>query len=93
MKPRGNLINKVKRCMLHFKIMTNNKKTTNNIYTISFTLASKLQHCCLSDKINSLFKGLHTLPQSVTPVVVYANPDVDKERIIKENKGKSGIYR
>lgn len=73
--------------------MTNKKKTTNNIYTIPFTLASKLQHCCLPNKISSLLKGLHTSPLPVIPAVVYSNPDVDKERIIKENRGKSGIYR
>lgn len=25
--------------------------------------------------------------------IVYYNPDSDKESILKENKGKSGIYR
>jgi hypothetical protein len=29
----------------------------------------------------------------VTPIVVYTNSDLEKQRIIKENKGKSGIYR
>jgi hypothetical protein len=72
--------------------MTNNKKT-NNIYTIPFTLASKLQHCCLLNKISSLLKALHTSPQPVTPVVEYSNPEVDQARIIKENRGKSGVYR
>ena len=60
--------------------MTNNKKT-NYIYTIPFTLASKLQHCCLLNKISSLFKALHTSPQPVTPVVEYSNPDAEKKRI------------
>jgi hypothetical protein len=78
--------------LLHFKNMTNNKKT-NNIYTIPFTLASKLQHCCLLNKISSLLKALHTSPQPVTPVVEYSNPEVDQARIIKENRGKSGVYR
>jgi hypothetical protein len=36
-------------------------------------------------------KGLHTLP--VVPAVVYSNFDVDKKRVVKENKGKLGIYR
>jgi len=27
------------------------------------------------------------------PAVVYSNPDLYKERVIKENRGKSGIYR
>jgi hypothetical protein len=40
-------------------------------------------------KIN--LKGLHTLP--VVPVVVYSNSDADKERVTKENKGRSGVYR
>lgn len=29
----------------------------------------------------------------VIPVVSYSNADLEKKRIIKENKGKSGIYR
>src|SRR5258706_1670692 len=39
-----------------------------------------------------LFNGLHTLPESVVPVRVYANVDTQKLEILKENKGKSGIY-
>jgi hypothetical protein len=27
------------------------------------------------------------------PAVVYSNSEVEKERIIKENRGKSGVYR
>jgi hypothetical protein len=46
--------------------------------TISFSLASKLQHC-LQNKINR--KGLHTLP--VVPVAVYSNPDLQKSKIIE----------
>jgi len=30
---------------------------------------------------------------AVTPIVVYSNADTQKFEIIKENKGKSGIYR
>jgi group I intron endonuclease len=30
---------------------------------------------------------------AVTPIVVYSNADLAKQSIIKENKGKSGIYR
>jgi group I intron endonuclease len=41
---------------------------------------------------SGLFKGLHTLPESVVPVRVYANVDTQKLEILKENKGKSGIY-
>jgi hypothetical protein len=29
----------------------------------------------------------------LVPVKVYSNPDVDKEKVIEENKWKSGIYR
>jgi len=29
----------------------------------------------------------------VTPVVVSANSDLDKQNILKENRGKSGVYR
>jgi hypothetical protein len=72
--------------------MTNNKKY--NIYTISFSLSPKLQHCLSKVLlISSLFKGLHTLPESVVPVRVYENADIQKAEIRKENKGKAGIYR
>lgn len=30
---------------------------------------------------------------SVVPVKIYRNADLDKLRIIKENKGKGGVYR
>lgn len=30
---------------------------------------------------------------SLTPVVTYENPDIQKEQIYSENKGKSGIYK
>jgi hypothetical protein len=39
-----------------------------------------------------LFNGLHTLPESVVPVRVYANVDTQKLEILKENKNKSGVY-
>jgi hypothetical protein len=71
--------------------MTNNKKYNN---TISFPLVPKLQHCLSKVLlISSLFKGLHTLPESVVPVRVYENADIQKAEIRKENKGKAGIYR
>jgi hypothetical protein len=31
--------------------------------------------------------------RGLIPIVTYANADIDKSRIYKENKGKSGIYR
>ncbi len=29
----------------------------------------------------------------VVPAVVYSNAEVEKERVVKENQGKSGVYR
>ena len=37
--------------------------------------------------------GTNSLLCLVTPVVVYKNSDLEKQKILKENKGKSGIYR
>lgn len=37
-------------------------------------------------------RGVHT-PSKVVPAMSYANADLDKLQIIKENKGKPGIYR
>jgi hypothetical protein len=31
--------------------------------------------------------------RAVTPIVVYSNADTQKVEIIKENRGKSGVYR
>jgi group I intron endonuclease len=43
---------------------------------------------------NSLFHSVDSgLLLLVKPVVVYANADIQKESILKENKGKSGVYR
>jgi len=35
----------------------------------------------------------HQLTLGIIPAVVYSNADIDKQSIIKENRGKSGIYR
>jgi hypothetical protein len=66
-----------------------NMRNLMNTNIISFSLASKLQHC-LQNKINR--KGLHTLPNPVVPVKVWDNSDKQKLEILEENKGKSGIY-
>lgn len=39
-------------------------------------------------EINPNFSSL-----SIMPVVVYSNPDISKKSILKENRGKAGIYR
>jgi hypothetical protein len=45
----------------------------------------------LSQGLKISRKGLHTLP--VVPVMIYTNADLQKESIIKDNRGKGGIYR
>ena len=30
---------------------------------------------------------------SVVPIIKYANADLDKLQVLKENKGKCGVYR
>lgn len=64
--------------------MKNFKTITNTIF---FSLSSKLLHC-LQTKINR--KGLHTLP--IVPARVYENADIHKLEILKDNKGKPGVY-
>ena len=39
------------------------------------------------------FHGLRNYSTSVSPVKTYGNQDTQKLQIIKENKGKSGVYR
>jgi hypothetical protein len=39
------------------------------------------------------FSSSILLPFSVIPVKIYKNADLDKLQIIKEGKGKSGVYR
>jgi hypothetical protein len=34
-----------------------------------------------------------TGPPLIVPVKIYANADIEKAQIIKENKDKSGIYK
>ena len=42
----------------------------------------------------SLFaRNYSTNSSAVVPVIKYKNTDLDKLQILKENKGKSGIYR
>lgn len=58
-----------------------------NLMYLSILFKSKIKHCLLQQK------RFHTLPAPLpVPVKTYSNGDVDKERIIKENKGKSGAY-
>jgi hypothetical protein len=66
--------------MSNFKILT----------LVQCTFISRLNYyIAYQTKINK--KSLHTLP--VVPAMVYTNADLDKESIIKDNKGKAGIYR
>ena len=44
-----------------------------------------------TDLASILLSGIPV--RAVTPIVVYSNADTQKFEIIKENKGKSGIYR
>ena len=39
------------------------------------------------------FYGLRNYSTSISPVKTYRNPDTQKLQILKENKGKSGVYR
>ena len=39
------------------------------------------------------FYGLRNYSTSISPVKTYGNPDTHKLQIIKDNKGKSGVYR
>ena len=38
-------------------------------------------------------KSYSTLAGEISPVKVYKNAEIDKLRIITENKGKAGVYR
>lgn len=41
-----------------------------------------------------MIKFYSTKPDNIViPKVLYLNADLDKENIIKDNKGKSGVYR
>ena len=60
---------------------------STNLMYLSTLFKSKFKHCLLQQN------RLHTLPVPLpVPVKIYSNADADKERVIKENKGKSGIY-
>jgi hypothetical protein len=75
--------------------MRNNNQNLLVTNTIFFSLSSKLLHC-LQNKINK--KGLHTANNPVVqpkpiPVKTYENADIHKGSIMKDNRGKAGIYR
>jgi group I intron endonuclease len=84
--------------------MTNNKKY--NIYTISFSLSPKLQHC-QQNKINgrsceASFASCCKLNSKdncninfieIKPIIKYANADEDKIKIFADNRNKAGVYR
>lgn len=42
---------------------------------------------------SSLLRNNNNAPKEITPVVVYYNADTQKTQVIRDNKGKSGIYR
>jgi hypothetical protein len=42
---------------------------------------------------HSLFINTEDVFLSVVPVVIYSDLKVDKKTILKDNKGKSGVYR
>ena len=48
-----------------------------------------------SSSVISTYKGFRSMSTSSKPVpcTVYLNPDKEKELIISENKGRTGIYR
>jgi hypothetical protein len=68
--------------------MKNNKKYNNNVLNLNKWFSDG--ETCFYLRINR--KGFHTLPNPVVPVKVWDNPDKQKLEILRENKGKSGIY-
>ena len=71
----------------------------NNLFFLS-TLAQKYLRYFLGLILITLilntvafFEGSVIFISSVVPVVTYSNSDTMKESVVKENKGKSGVYR
>lgn len=72
---------------LHF----NDLLFSNSILLARFPFNSRNFSSTSAGQSQACF-GLHTLPESVVPVRVYANVDTLKLEILKENKNKSGVY-
>lgn len=47
----------------------------------------------LSSTNKNNFRRYASTAVPIVPIKIYKNADLDKPKIIKENKGKSGIYR
>jgi hypothetical protein len=61
------------------------KSATKNFFFLQILKNKRTLHCCkrqLNDKHNS-----------VIPSVVYNNVKTEKVSILKDNKGKTGVYR
>jgi hypothetical protein len=68
--------------------------TIFNRVAVIILLGTSLYVICIDTGIyNSLFHQTVPALLSVTPIVVYTNADLEKQAIMKENRGKSGVYR
>jgi hypothetical protein len=62
--------------------------TLNLLFPVFETEISLLLVPCLS-----VYARNYSTDSSVIPVKKYANADIQKYQILKENKGKAGVYR
>ena len=56
-------------------------------------VVSALNKQSFQNKIIILTRNYSTSSPAVVPIFVYENADLEKERIINDNKGKAGVYR
>lgn len=71
--------------------------TPYSLYFVAVVTKNKIINIrsCRPSSANFAFSGKRTMSTSSNPVPakVYYNADVDKESIVEENKGRTGIYR
>jgi hypothetical protein len=74
------------RCKWYSKVLLFNISYSN----VSFKRFSSYRRLGLFNR--SELRSYSTSSLSVVPVKRYSNADTDKPQILKENKGKSGVY-
>ena len=85
--------------IVKIKSLMNDRRTTftwdhlqdfYNLKSCQFLMRGAKQGCILPQSLSA--RRHYSTNSSVVPVKTYSNADLDKESIITENKGKSGIY-
>jgi hypothetical protein len=73
--------------LLTLSLFATTGRTSNIKMSFAFCYAPRPRHVFL------YFCRTYSTNSSVLPIVKYANADIEKLEILKDNKGKAGVYR